>query len=306
MAAAGPVAAVEDGNSRMDSYWSGAPEFPGSKATEEWVPVDEGVNLRVITWTPVNPKRKSVVVFVAGWGSLFEGWRPLISKWSSERSIVYIETREKGSSNINKRISKLDFSVEKLASDIVEVLRFYDLESSEVDWFSSSLGSTILIDSFNCGRLSGRSSVLLAPNSEFKFPFWARALIVLPLPRFVYPMIIRLAVWAVERKVKEEGQKIRYRRALLSQDLQKMHLSARSLMKYSLPENLGGISFPCAVMTASSDKLHGMDRAMNIVYRIPNCEFIEVPSNQYAHEADVISDIHDFQSLGRLADEVGL
>jgi len=36
---------------------------------------------------------------------------------------------------------------------------------------------------------------------------------------------------------------------------------------------------------------------MGIVDRIPDCKFIEVPSNQYAHEADVISDINDFQSL---------
>ena len=297
MAAAGPVAAEEDGSSNMDSDWSGAPSFPGSEVSEEWVPVDEGVKLRVITWKPTSSKSASTVVFVAGWGSLFEGWRPLISEWSSERTIVYIETREKKSSEISKKISESDFSVNKLSSDLVAVLRFYELESAQIDWYSSSLGSTILIDSFNCGRLSGRSSILLAPNSEFKFPFWAKALIVLPLPRFMYPIIVRLAVWAVERKVKEEGQRIRYRRALLSQDLQKMHLSARSLMKYSLPDNLDGISFPCAVMTASSDKLHGMDRAMDIIDMIPNCKFIEVPSNQYAHEADVIKEIHHFQLL---------
>ena len=87
-------------------------------------------------------------------------------------------------------------------------------------------------------------------------------MIVMPLPRFMYSIIVRLVVWAIERKVKEEGQRIRYRRALLSQDLHKMHLSARSLIIYSLPENLEGISFPCAVMTAYSDKLHGMDKAM--------------------------------------------
>jgi len=296
-AVAGPAVAEEDGSSNMDSYWSGAPEFPGSEVSEEWVTVDDGVRLRVITWRPTESINRPVVVFVAGWGSVFEGWRPLISKWSAERTIVYIETREKGSSEISKKISKSDFSVEKLSSDLAEVLRFYELDSTDIDWFSSSLGSTILIDAFSHGRLSGRSSILLAPNSEFKFPIWARAMIIMPLPRFMYSMIVRLAVWAVERKVKEEGQRVRYRRALLSQDLQKMHLSARSLIRYSLPENLEGISFPCAVMTAYSDKLHGMDKAMGIVDRIPDCKFIEVPSNQYAHEADVISDINDFQSL---------
>ena len=115
------MAAEEDGSSNMDSDWSGAPSFLGSEVSEEWVPVDEGVKLRVITWKPTSSKSASTVVFVAGWGSLFEGWRPLISEWSSERTIVYIETREKKSSKISKKISESDFSVDKLSSDLVAV-----------------------------------------------------------------------------------------------------------------------------------------------------------------------------------------
>ena len=296
--AAGPVAAVgREGRILVDSYWSGTPEFDGSEVSEEWVEVSDGVRLRAISWTPSTPITNEVLVFIPGWGSVFEGWRPLLSEWTTRRPILYIETREKGSSVMEGRISKADFSVEKLSSDLASVLKFYEIESSEVDWFSSSLGSTILIDSFSRGFLSGRSSVLLAPNSEFKFPFWARALIASPMPKIFHPIMKRLAVWAVERKVKEEGQRIRYRRALLTQDLQKMHLSARSLMRYSLPDDLSSIKIPCAVMTASSDKLHGMDRAKSIVNRIPKSKFIEVPSNQYAHEAEVLEEIETYQSL---------
>ncbi len=281
----------------MESYWSEAPEFRGSKVLEEWVQADKDVQLRVVTWTPDDPKRGGLVVVVPGWGSVFEGWRPLIAEWSSRRKIVYIETREKGSSRVNGRMTKSDFSVERISSDIVEVLNHYEIQSPDVDWFSSSLGSTVLIDSFSRGSLSGRTSILLAPNSEFKFPIWARLLIISPIPKFTHSSIKRLVIWAVERKVKEEGQKIRYRRALLSQDLHKMHLSARFLMNYSIPSDLSRISFPCAVMTASSDKLHGMERAMRIVDSIPGSIFIEVPSNQYAHEASVLAEIEEFQSL---------
>ena len=281
----------------MDSYWSGAPEFPDSEVSEEWVPVDDGVRLRVITWKPTKTQNRPVVIFVAGWGSVFEGWRPLVSEWSRRRKIVYIETREKGSSRISVRATKSDFSIEKISSDIVGVLDHYDIESSDVDWFSSSLGSTVLIDAFSRGLLSGRTSILLAPNSEFKFPIWARFLIMSPIPRFSHSTIKNLVISMVEKKVKEEGQKTRYRRALLSQDLHKMHLSARFLMGYSIPSDLSGISFPCAVMTASSDKLHGMDRVMKIVDGIPDSVFIEVPSNQYAHEASVIKEIEEFQTL---------
>ena len=49
-------------------------------------------------------------------------------------------------------------------------------------------------------------------------------------------------------------------------------------------------------MTASSDTLHGMDKVLDIVDRLPNAVLIEVPSNQYAHEADVLAEIEEFQS----------
>ena len=35
----------------MESYWSDAPDFKGSKVSEEWVQTNENVRLRVITWT---------------------------------------------------------------------------------------------------------------------------------------------------------------------------------------------------------------------------------------------------------------
>ena len=39
----------------MESYWSDAPDFEGSKVSEEWVQTNENVRLRVITWTPDSP-----------------------------------------------------------------------------------------------------------------------------------------------------------------------------------------------------------------------------------------------------------
>jgi pimeloyl-ACP methyl ester carboxylesterase len=280
----------------VDEHWTGAPAIEGASSREMWVDSSARVSLRVMEWTPDSPSNETPVVFVPGWGSVFEGWKPLIEEWARHRRIVYIETREKGSSRIKGRISKRDFTVDRLNSDIAEVLGSMGIESKEVDWFSSSLGSTLLVDAFQKGILSGRTSILLAPNHDFIFPIWARFLMKIPLPRWMHPRLMRVAIWAVDRKVKEEGQRIRYRRALLSQDLGKMLLSARFLMGYSLPIDLSSISVPCAIMTASSDKLHGMEKVLSIVERIPGALMIEVPSNQYAHEADVLKEIRQFQS----------
>ena len=197
---------------------------------------------------------------------------------------------------IVKKVSKIDFEMSKHGTDVLAVLNHLGIESRDVDWFSSSLGATLLIESYQSGVLNGHSSVLLAPNPDFEFPLWARMVMSLPIPRFIHPALMRFTVWLVDRRTKEEGQRIRYRRTLLAQDLNRMLMSARANMRYRLPDDLSRIDVPCAVMTASSDTLHDMDKVLSIVERIPGAVLIEVPSNQYAHEADVLVEIEQFHS----------
>ena len=281
----------------MEGLWSGPPILDGNVADEHWIEVESGVSIRVLVWNSEGTGLDSgTVVMVPGWGSLFEGWRPLVTEWVKSRHLIYFETREKASSKFNRRISKDDFSIERHSKDIAAVLEALDVDQANIDWYSSSLGSTLLIDAFEKGDLGGRSSVLLAPNPDFRFPLWSRMIIYSPLPMVAFRKMVGFVAWVVNRRTKEEGQKVRYRRALLAQDVPKMLLSARWNLGYSLPEDLSNIEVPCAVMTATSDTLHDFEKVERIADSIPNCRMIKVPSNQYAHEPDVLSEIGDFHS----------
>lgn len=281
----------------MEGLWSGPPILDGNVADEHWIEVESGVSIRVLVWNSEGTGLDSgTVVMVPGWGSLFEGWRPLVTEWVKSRHLIYIETREKASSKFNRRISKDDFSIERHSKDIAAVLEALDVEQANIDWYSSSLGSTILIDAFEKGDLDGRSSVLLAPNPDFRFPLWSRMIIYSPLPMVAFRKMVGFVAWVVNRRTKEEGQKVRYRRALLAQDVPRMLLSARWNLGYSLPEDLSRIEVPCAVMTAASDTLHDFGKVERLADSIPNCKMIKVPSNQYAHEPDVLSEIGDFHA----------
>ena len=281
----------------MEGLWSGPPVLDGNVAVEHWIEVESGVSIRVLVWNSEGTGLDSgTVVMVPGWGSLFEGWRPLVTEWVKSRHLIYIETREKASSKFNRRISKDDFSIERHSKDIAAVLEALDVEQANIDWYSSSLGSTILIDAFEKGDLDGRSSVLLAPNPDFRFPLWSRMIIYSPLPMVAFRKMVGFVAWVVNRRTKEEGQKVRYRRALLAQDVPRMLLSARWNLGYSLPEDLSRIEVPCAVMTAASDTLHDFGKVERLADSIANCKMIKVPSNQYAHEPDVLSEIGDFHA----------
>ena len=281
----------------MEGLWSGTPNLDGNVADEHWVEVESGVSIRILVWKKAGSDADSgTVVMVPGWGSLFEGWRPLVTEWVKSRQLIYIETREKSSSRFNRKISKEDFSIERHSKDIKAVLKAMDVNQTKIDWYSSSLGSTILIDAFQRGYLDGRSSILLAPNPDFRFPLWARIIIWSPLPMLAFRKMVGFVAWVVDRRTKEEGQKVRYRRALLAQDVPRMLLSARWNLGYILPEELSTIKVQCAVMTAASDTLHNFGKIQIISDSMPNCELIEIPSNQYAHEPDVLSEIEEFHS----------
>ena len=281
----------------MEGLWSGPPVLDGNVADEHWIEVESGVSIRVLVWNAEEAGPDSgTVVMVPGWGSLFEGWRPLVTEWVKSRHRISIETREKASSKFNRRISKDDFSIERHSKDIVAVLEALDVDQAKIDGYSSSLGSTLLIDAYEKGDLGGRSSVLLAPNPDFRFPLWSRMIIYSPLPMVAFRKMGGFVAWVVNRRTKEEGQKVRYRRALLAQDVPRMLLSARWNLGYSLPEDLSHIEVPCAVMTATSDTLHDFGKVEGIADSIPNCRMIKVPSNQYAHEPNVLKEIGDFHS----------
>ena len=279
----------------MDNHWKGIPSLPNSTGEEKLIRVSNSVSLRIFIWEPINQSSKVPILMVPGWGSVFEGWRPIVTEWVQNRKIIYVETREKASAIFDEKMNQKDFHIDNFTDDIREIIQSLNLDGN-YHLFSSSLGSTILIHGLQERKISAKSSIFLAPNQNIRFPLWARLLIKLPLPKFTLKWLIKLAIWAVERKVEEEGQKIRYRRTLLSQNYERIRFSARYLMGYSLPESLSNIEIPCAILTAKSDKLHGMDDVEFISREIPNMKIIPIPSNQYAHQPEALDEIESFYS----------
>ena len=279
----------------MDNHWKGIPSLPNSTGEEKLIRVSNSVSLRIFIWEPINQSSKVPILMVPGWGSVFEGWRPIVTEWVQNRKIIYVETREKASAIFDEKMNQKDFHIDNFTDDIREIIQSLNLDGN-YHLFSSSLGSTILIHGLQERKISAKSSIFLAPNQNIRFPLWARLLIKLPLPKFTLKWLIKLAIWAVERKVEEEGQKIRYRRTLLSQNYERIRFSARYLMGYSLPESLSNIEIPCAILTAESDKLHGTNDVEFISREIPNMKIIPIPSNQYAHQPEALNEIESFYS----------
>ena len=66
--------------------------------------------------------------------------------------------------------------------------------------------------------------------------------------------------------------------------------------RYDLPSKLDQIVAPIAICGAASHTFPTGTDSQGIAYDLPNGTLVEVPSIQYAHEADVIADIDAWES----------
>jgi hypothetical protein len=246
--------------------------------------------LNVFSWTPNNPEsanRKPVIV-IPGWTSVVDGWIPLLTDWVQYRPVHYIETREKNftkSPDGHKERSS-DFSIPNHSLDMNAVVRNLGLNPADCDWFASSLGSTSVIEGIKKGHLEVNSAFLLAPNAEFKFPWWMA--LMTSMPWWFYPPMMRLiAIPYMKWKVKEPGQKKRYTRTMKNADMRRLKLSTKANRAYEIWPDLETVTASIAICVAESDALHAHDDALKIGEILPNGKIIEVPSNQFAHEAAV-------------------
>jgi pimeloyl-ACP methyl ester carboxylesterase len=278
----------------MENPWTRIPKVAGAKVESKMVGMDDGWSIRVIQWVPENDSDSAPLVMVPGWNSVYEGWQDIVEEWAPKRRLTYIETREKGIAVSTGRAKKSDLSIRRSVEDLKTVISEFPEISSGSDWFASSLGATIILEALAERAFKPRSVALLAPNTSFDFPLWSRLLIM--LPSFVYPPLVRLAILILDFKLKEEGQRIRYRRTLLASNVKRLRLSAMSQFAYKMKdEAISSIQDRIALLTAKSDSLHSDDAVVLLSERLPNSQLIEVPSNQFAHDAEVIPILEVFQ-----------
>ena len=254
----------------------------------------DGIELKVYSFKPNQPSTRRPVVFIPGWTSVMEGWAPLLSAWVEKREIHYIETREKRSAKITGKLRVQDFAMIHHAEDLKSVVDALNLDSN-VLWFGSSLGATVILHGMMEGLLQGEAAFLIAPNTKFRFATWM--LPIIAAPWWCYPPLIRiLGLPYLKWRLKEPKQYIRYRRTLTQAHLLRLKRSVKANRRYDLPSNLNQISAPVAICVAASDTLHTGDDSHGIADSLANGSIVEVPSNQYAHEANVIADIDAWEA----------
>ncbi len=270
-----------------------------STYTTASVCVQKGVHLRVMIWRPKQPAIANPIIFVAGWVSDVSGWAPLLEVMAAGRPVYYIETREKRSALFEQsKLKPEDFSIGRMAEDLIVACRQLGIASPASTVIGSSLGATALLEALKGGRLIAGEAFLIAPNSEFKAPWYLQWMLC--LPAFLYHGIKYFLLWylrafMVDAK-KEPEQMMRYTETLKAAHPQRIKLSARAAIegRYQVWPNLDSVRVPVALAYAPTDTLHSSANIRLMAERLPRSTVVACPSNRHMHGAEVMQDIEAF------------
>ena len=275
---------------------------PGAVFMDVSVCVERDVSIRFMTWRPQRPVSEAPIIFVAGWLSAVSGWAPLLKVMASGRPVYYIETREKRSARIEKKdLQPEDFSIGRIAADLISVSRQLEIAVSNTTVIGSSLGATALLEALKGGELTAGAAFLIAPNSDFPAPWHIRWM--LTLPAFLYHGLKHIVLWYVRNfmvDVKNEPEQMqRYTETLQAAHPQRIKLSAQAAIdgRYEVWPHLETVRIPVALAYAPTDKLHSATNIRLIAARLPRAEIIVCPSNRYMHRPELMADIEAFMRM---------
>lgn len=261
----------------------------GTKISDEMQTLDDNVSLRVIKFTPKTDKNNPKIVFVAGWVSLIQGWKIVLRELTKDFTVYYIETREKISSKVN---GSVEFSVDTIGKDIIQLISKFDVVDNEYLLFGSSLGATVILDCCRFLPKKPKCLILIGPNARFRVPKSGLFIIRIFPPR-LYLLLKPVVKWYLKNfqlDVKSDYKQYeKYCNALDAADPYKLKKAVLKLAKYEIWDILPEIEYPALIAGASKDVMHTPENLHKMVAAMKNATYVDLDTNEKTHSKQMVS-----------------
>ncbi len=247
-------------------------DLPDLGARTEFVATEPGVQVRLLRIPCREPRAEGTILFVAGWMSFADAWRLVLGELSTRFEVVYMESREKNSSRIDRRRG-VRFRIEELVNDYHGVVRHLGA-SRPLQVIASSIGAATVIRGFQLGVRPGRLA-LISPILRPEVPAW-----IPPVARIargpIYAIAKTLASWwyglFIFRVSRDEFQRSRFRGVLQNAEPWKMLQGVRDIADLRIPmSEVRQVDVPVCILAASQDPQHRADDIREIAENISDC-----------------------------------
>ena len=275
----------------VESTFKDVSEYWSKDITEEiYVPIDIG-EITVLHVKPKKPKNKRLLIFVPGWGVTNDEFNDLYEALHDEIEFYYIETREKSTSRIKRRKTKL--TVSEKAKDIQKVLDYLKITGKEFIISGPCWGATVILMGLYEKTLKVHNCLVFDPAYELTFPKFLIKMSIL-IPAFVISFFKSIAKFFVLLGMKEKRQRERTTSFIDRATIWKWKRSAFQNRNINLFNILPKIEEEIPVFNGSIDKFHPQIAYPMEAKAMPKGRFFFLEVNEDKRERILSSVLKEF------------
>ncbi len=256
------------------------------ESEEVYMEMSDSSQIRILrSYASDETKNGFTLFIIAGWGSVVLGWDDVLLEAMKDFDIVYLETREKGSSRLVKK-TKNNF--DRLSSDVQEVLEKLDIDSDKLILFGSSFGAAILADGFGKQKFDSFLNVLVAPAIQIDLPPIIRYLVPIS-PHWYMPPFKPLIRWWLKRSKSESPeQAAKYIRVMNEAQSKKWKNVVLNYLFWKWWKVYERVENDILLVAAEKDKMHEADITRKIGKLMKNSTYIDLETNKKTHTKPIV------------------
>jgi len=255
-------------------------------AQEEFITVSDGTILRVLkSKAPEETSTGYTLFMVPGWGSVVLGWDDVLLEAMNYFDIVYLETREKGSSKLAKKSKN---NLDRFSTDVADAIEILKLDLDKTILFSSSFGSAVAADGLGKNKFDFFLNILIAPAVRIDLPIGLRYLVPITPHWFMKPVKPIVKHWLKHKKSESPEQAAKYIRVMNEADSKKWKKTSMSLLYWEWWPVYERVDNDIILVAAEEDKMHEAEITMKLGELMENSIYINLKSNKNTHSKPIV------------------
>lgn len=255
-------------------------------AEEQYVTVSDGSQIRILTTkAPKEAHNGFTLVLVAGWNTVVPGWDGTLMEAVKDFDVVYIETREKGSSRL---VKKAKFDMGRFSSDVQEIIEHLKLNQKKMILFTSSFGTLTGIHGVAYKKYSPFLTYMVGPVHRFVMPKGSKYYMYLVPNSFLRVTRPIWKWWIRNLKSEDPEQAAKYIRALEEADIKKWRGTGYASAWVDFIDMYENIDERVYVVGMEKDKMHAKDLSLKIHNKLKNSIYIDLETNKKTHSAEMV------------------
>lgn len=255
------------------------PDEPWHEAESIYVSVPDG-RIRVLHTQPDGSGSRRPIVFVPGWGTVPAGFAATFEVLYRRADWYYVETREKGSSDLNKKRARLD--MDAMAEDVARAIEQADLDDFVL--VGTCWGSAVILHGIHRGIVDAPTVVVSDPMHELWAASWIRRFLIPLAPVPVIDLLRAPLTRIALRNMSEGPQRRRAESFIENAVLWKWKRAARQCLNFDLYGFVHQIDREIFVTNGASDIIHDNLNYPRISALLPRGRFLYLQTDEENRE----------------------